>query len=90
MQDFLHEHANSTGVFTRVCAPLLLDEVRKSHASLLVPFTEVIRMHPDPEGPEPVRSLDDDPDIGTLQGHPSLQDAGFQRTLLKYRFGVCE
>jgi hypothetical protein len=88
MQDFLHEHANSTGVFGRVCAPLLLDEIRRNYPHFLGPFSRAVGMHHDPQGPEPVRSLDDDPDLVTVQGHPALQDAALQKTVLKYRFGV--
>ena len=70
----------------RSCAPLLLDEVRKSHPHLVVAFCKVVGMHHAPEGPEPVRASTRS--RRDLQRHPALQDAAFQKTVLRYRFGV--
>jgi hypothetical protein len=88
MQDFLQEHANSTGIFNKVCAPLLFDEAQRNHPRMVTELAQVIHMDVDVDRIDSVRTLEGDPDLSTLQRDPKLSDAGFQETVLKYRFGV--
>jgi hypothetical protein len=85
MQDFLREHANSSGIFDKVCAPLLRVEVQRRYPHLLVALNRVAG---NAEDHGQVRSLSDDPDLAALQADPVLGDVDFQRAALRYRFGV--
>jgi hypothetical protein len=85
-QAFVEQHANSTGIFNKVSAPLLRAEVHRKLPRLTHVLDAVIGVHPD----EDFRARDwrEDPDYAQLANDAKLADRALQKLVQRHRFGV--
>ncbi len=82
---FVRTHANSTGIFDRVAAPLLRETVARVLPQHSNQLTQIVGAEED-EGT--VRGWKDDPLYESLRTHPDLADPSLQDHIVRFRWGA--